>query len=276
MNATAQDERALLDAAQSGDKAALLRLLEQHQAQIYRFGLKLCRDPEDAKDVLQETMLTVARALPGFRGQSSLSTWLYTIARSFCAKRRRRSKYAPEPETSWEDAKHQVERVADRAHTPYDALADKQLERAVQAAIDGLHPMYRDVIVLRDMEGLPAHEVAQVLGLTVEAVKSRLHRARKLVRDELLASPFARKSAAPSCPDIANLVELWSAHQENDISAEACARLEQHLTQCARCRGDCESLKRTLALCRTASADAAVPEHVQRAVRLAVRDFLHA
>src|SRR5512143_3531332 len=95
-----QDEadRTLLERARAGDHRALESLLERHQAQVYRFGMKMCRDPEDAKDVLQDTLLAMARGVKDFRGASSVSTWLYTIARSFCIKKRRRSKFAPDQE----------------------------------------------------------------------------------------------------------------------------------------------------------------------------------
>ena len=95
----------LLEAARTGDKLALEALLEKHQADVYRFGMKMCRNPEDAKDVLQDTLLAMARGVRDFRGSSSLSTWLYTIARSYCIKKRRRSKSAPEEERSRDDAR---------------------------------------------------------------------------------------------------------------------------------------------------------------------------
>src|SRR4029453_8223410 len=79
----------LLDSARAGNPDALERLLARHQAQVYRFGMKMCRDPEDARDVLQDTLLAMARSVRDFRGASSISTWLYTIARSFCIKKRR-------------------------------------------------------------------------------------------------------------------------------------------------------------------------------------------
>lgn len=91
-----ESDAELVSAAQRGDRLAMGRLLERHQAKVYRFGMRMCRGEDDAKDVLQETLLAAARTLPDFRGASSLSTWLYTIARSFCIKQRRRSKFAPE------------------------------------------------------------------------------------------------------------------------------------------------------------------------------------
>jgi RNA polymerase sigma-70 factor (ECF subfamily) len=80
----------LLERARGGDPAALEALLERHRDHIYRFGLKMCRDPEDARDVVQDTLLGMARGIRDFRGASSLSTWIYTIARSFCLKQRRK------------------------------------------------------------------------------------------------------------------------------------------------------------------------------------------
>src|SRR5689334_24944270 len=94
------EDHDLLERARAGDREALETLLQRHQAQVYRFGMKICRDPEDAKDVLQDTLLAMARSVRDFRGASSISTWLYTIARSFCLKKRRRSKFAPDEERS--------------------------------------------------------------------------------------------------------------------------------------------------------------------------------
>lgn len=253
------DERALLSAAQSGDRAALIELLESRQAQIYRFALTSCRNVEDAKDVLQETLLTLARKLSSFRGDASLSTWIYTIARNHCRKHRRRER--------GERSEPMPSAPSDAAPLPDAALADKEHRAALDAAVRRLPSMYREVLVLRDVEGLPAAEVAEVLDLSVEAVKSRLHRARKQVRQQLarLAPP------ASGCPDI---LQLWSEQLEGDVSSEACAQMQRHLADCARCRDECDELKRTLALCRTTHAGTPVPPEVQAAVRRAVSDFL--
>src|SRR5512136_29735 len=88
-------DQKLLMAARGGDRDALETLLLRYQPRVYRFGMKMCGDPDDAEDVLQETLLAMARSLRDFRGASSLSTWLYTIARSFCVKKRRRIRFAP-------------------------------------------------------------------------------------------------------------------------------------------------------------------------------------
>jgi RNA polymerase sigma-70 factor (ECF subfamily) len=99
-DASPSDERLLAD-ARAGDRQALEMLLERHQAQVYRFGMKMCRDPEDAKDVLQDTLLAMARSVRDFRGASSISTWLYRIARSFCIKKRVRASLHPRSSVRW-------------------------------------------------------------------------------------------------------------------------------------------------------------------------------
>jgi RNA polymerase sigma-70 factor (ECF subfamily) len=265
----------LLEAARRGDARSLEALLERHQAQVYRFGMKMCRDPEDARDVLQDTLLAMAKGVRDFRGASSISTWLYTIARSFCIKKRRRSKFAPEAERSLEtDAAPETAELADPGRGPDEVLAGKEVRNALEQAIAALDPMYREVLLLRDVEGLSAAEVAEVLGIGVQAVKSRLHRARISVRAQVapLLGIAPEEGGVPpgTCPDV---LDLFSRHLEDEISADVCAEMERHLEACGRCRGTCESLKRTLALCRT-SPSAPVPPGVQESVRRAVRNFL--
>ncbi len=270
-----EPDRMLLERARAGDAQAIEALLERHQAQVYRFGLKMCRDREDAKDVLQDTLLSMARGVRDFRGASSISTWLYTIARSFCIKKRRRSKLAPGEDRSLDTEMFAEGRqLTDPAQSPDEALASKHVERALEQAIGSLEPMYREVLLLRDVEGLTAPEVAEVLGVTVQAVKSRLHRARLSVRAEvapLLGIPTDGAVAAGTCPDV---LTLFSQHIEDEISTDVCAEMERHLRACDRCRGACDSLKRTLALCRTTAPTVQVPTSVQASVKVALRSFL--
>ncbi len=275
-------DTALLDRARTGDRKALEELLVRHERRVYRFGLKMCRDPEDAKDVLQETLLAVARTVKDFRGSSSVSTWLYTIARSFCIKKRRRSKYAPAEEESLDAGGpgDEAMQIAEPSRGPEEELAGRQVEAALEQAIAGLEPMYREVLVLRDVEGLTAPEVGEVMGLTVEAVKSRLHRARVAVREAvapLLGVPGPEGQPAPTpvaaaggCPD---MVDLFSRHLEGEISASVCADMEKHLASCPACQSKCDSLQRTLALCRAAPLPE-VPKAVQADVRRALQQFV--
>jgi RNA polymerase sigma-70 factor (ECF subfamily) len=272
----AGSDQTLLAAARSGDKDALETLLLRYQARVYRFGMKMCGDQDDAKDVLQETLLAMARGVRDFRGASSLSTWLYTIARSFCIKKRRRSRFAPTEQRSLDTLLIEDGlQLRDPRPSPEEDVAERQMEAALARAIAALDPMYREVLVLRDIEGLTAPEVAEILEIRVDAVKSRLHRARLSVRTAIL--PYlqsAERDTTPSgqsaCPDV---LTLFSRHLEGEISADLCAQMERHLEDCGRCRGACESLRRTLALCHNA-ATSRVPESVQQAVRQNLRRLL--
>jgi RNA polymerase sigma-70 factor (ECF subfamily) len=273
MTDTDQD---LLAAVRAGDRRALERLLERHQAAVYRFGVKMCREEEDAKDILQDTLFAAARGLPEFRGASSVSTWLYTIARSFCIKKRRTSKFAPQRLESLEAQTETAEAIPDAGRGPEADAAGRQLQGVLDAAIARLDPMYREVLLLRDVEGLSAAEVAEVMGLSVEAVKSRLHRARINVREHVAPhlAPLPEAGAAPGagCRDV---VQLFSRRLEGEIDASACADLEAHLQQCPTCRGRCDSLRSTLTLCSRAGAEN-VPPQVAASVREALRRFLDA
>jgi RNA polymerase sigma-70 factor (ECF subfamily) len=267
---TSAPDQALLARAREGDAPALEELLERHQQKVYRFGLRMCRDPEDAKDVLQDTLLALARGVRELRGTSSISTWLYTVARSFCIKRHRRGKFDPVEEHSPDEA----ERLPDPVALPDEALVGKQVEQALETAIRSLDPMYREVMLLRDVEGLTAPEVAEVLNLTPQAVKSRLHRARLAVRAQVaptLGIPLEAPAAPGTCPDV---LMLWSQHIEGEVSADLCARMQQHLDACPRCQSACDTLKRTLALCETSAPQVTVPSEVQAAVKAALRSFV--
>ena len=267
-------DQQLVDGARAGDRASLERLLERHERQVYRFGLKMCRDPEAAKDVLQETLIAAARTVKDFRGASSPSTWLYAIARSFCIKQRRRSKFAPEHEESIDaaGADGEVLQIADPGRPADDALAGRQVELALEKAIGELDPMYREVLLLRDVEGLSAAEVAEAIGVSVEAVKSRLHRARVAVREKVapLLSSEPESPLTDACPEV---VSLFSRHLEGEISAPVCEEMERHLAGCPRCRERCSTLQATLASCARAPLPD-VPAPVQHEVRRALRQFL--
>jgi RNA polymerase sigma-70 factor (ECF subfamily) len=264
----------LLTAARQGDEAALEALLVRYQPHLYRFGLRMCGNVEDAGDVAQESLISMARSLRDFRGDASVSSWLYTIARRFCIKKRRRSKFAPAREESLDaPGTYAVHRLADPAPSPEEQATNRELATVLTHAIDALDPSHREVLVLRDVEGLSAPEVAKILGVSVEAVKSRLHRARVAVRQELapaFARPAIESPRGAMCPDV---LTLFSQHLEGEIDPSVCATMETHLAQCSYCRDGCESLKRTLAVCRKLPTPD-VPAPIAASIRAAIRTFL--
>src|SRR5688572_9467051 len=196
----------LLVAARQGDATALEALLVRYQPHLYRFGLRMCGNEEDAGDVAQESLISMARSLRDFRGDSSVSSWLYTIARRFCIKKRRRSKFAPSREESLDaPGTEAAQRLTDPAPSPEQTATNRELAAALTRAIDALDPLQREVLVLRDVEGLPAPQVAHILSISVDAVKSRLHRARVAVRRDLAplwGRPATEAPRGAMCSDV--------------------------------------------------------------------------
>lgn len=180
----------VIHAACGGDAGAFRALVEHYQERLYNFAARMCRHREDAKDVLQETLLAAARALRDFRGEGSLTAWLFRIAANACRKLRRRGKFEPEEELSLDEFVPRPgpggqPEIAGWPETPEAALDRAVVREALEAAITGLPPAYREVLLLRDVEGLSTAATAEALGLTEAAVKTRLHRARLFVRERL-------------------------------------------------------------------------------------------
>jgi RNA polymerase sigma-70 factor (ECF subfamily) len=177
-------------------------LYRDHVDLVYRFAHRLCGEPEAAKDLVQETFLNAYRGFEKFRGDAQVSTWLYTIASRACLRMRRRRKCAPERELSLEefiptsDGEFRLQIPIDGL-SPEEALQNKQLRDALDTAINQLPKKYKMVLVLRDMEGLSAKEVGTIMGLNERAVKSRLHRARLFVRQQLSAQGLGQEIADP-------------------------------------------------------------------------------
>jgi RNA polymerase sigma-70 factor (ECF subfamily) len=184
-----------------GTKETFDALYKDHVDLMYRYASRLCGETEAAKDLVQETFLNAYRGFKNFRGDAQISTWLYTIASRVCLRMRRKRKGAPERELSLDefiptsDGEFRLQ-IPVEGLSPEDALQNKQLREALDAAIAKLPKKYKMVLVLRDMEGLSAKEVGAVMGLNERAVKSRLHRARLFVRRELSARGLAEDTAS--------------------------------------------------------------------------------
>jgi RNA polymerase sigma-70 factor (ECF subfamily) len=161
--------------------------------------------------------------------------------------------------------------LTDAARTPEQEAADREIQVALDRAITSLDPSQREILLLRDVEGLTAPEVAAVTHLSVEAVKSRLHRARLALREKLapaLGAPETPSPMAEPCPDV---LAILSSYVEEELEPAACGQMEKHLDACPACRTACASLKQMLALCRNfpvPPVPASVGESVQHAIRL--------
>jgi RNA polymerase sigma-70 factor, ECF subfamily len=254
----------LLALARGGDSEATDKLLSRHEVRIYRYGLRMCGNEADARDVLQETLLAAFKGLTTFRGESQVSTWLFQIARSFCIKQRRRRGGEPTHLESVDTP--EVRRVISGGSMTDVRSHAREVSSLIQAAIRTLSPEYREAIVLRDIEGLSAEEAAVVVGVEVGALKSRLHRARMALKQQL-AAVLDEDAGALACADLAR--EL-ADYANSDIDKEACQLIEEHLERCERCADACDSLRRTVSMCRAYPGEE-LPGPVKAAVRQALR-----
>jgi RNA polymerase sigma-70 factor (ECF subfamily) len=255
---TAMEE--LIERAKAGDAAALETLLARVAPAVQRFGRRMCGNEHDSDDVLQDTLVNVARHLSEFEGRSSFTSWVFAIARSACSHRRRGAKNRPPvPDDP-------VFAQADAGSSPEARAADRELVGQLVGALDRLAPDAREVLLLRDVEGLSAAEVAEALQITVDAVKSRLHRARAALKREL-EPVWPAAAPAPGCPDAAT---LWSRKLEGELSQTDCAAMTAHVESCSACRTACDALKQALVACEQVAA-AEVPADVQRRVKAAAQ-----
>ena len=180
----------LISQINSGRFDLFQELVKRYENKLYNFSLRLCRDPSDAEDMVQDTFLNVFRYLKDFRYETKFKNWLYRIASSTCIKKRRKSKFAPERELSldefWPNEETEVsDQLPNWALEPLDKLLNDELANTIQEAILLLPDKYRLVIVLRDMEGFSTSETSQILNISAANVKVRLHRARLFLRDKL-------------------------------------------------------------------------------------------
>ena len=180
----------LIRAINSGQFDRFPDLVKRYEQKLYNFSLRMCRDPADAEDTVQETFLNVFRYLKDFRYETKFKNWLYRVAASTCIKKRRKSKFAPQRELSLDEFYPQSEaevsdQVPDWAQMPLDKVLSNELLDKINEAIVTLPEKYRLVIVLRDIEGFSTAETAQILNLSDANVKVRLHRARLFLRDKL-------------------------------------------------------------------------------------------
>jgi len=177
-------DEALVLRAQQDDERAFGELIGRYETKVYSLAMKMLRNPEDAEDVLQETFVRAFRGLKAFRGNSTFSTWIYRITANSALMKLRKKQL---PTVSIEDADEREApiNIADWAPGPVEQLLTKETQEAMADAIEALPAEFRQVFVLRDVEGHSNADVAEILDLSVAAVKSRLHRARLKVRNHL-------------------------------------------------------------------------------------------
>ena len=195
------DEAELVEGLRAGDAAAYRRCVDSNSANIYNLALKLLGDEPEAEHVLQETLLSAFRAIDRFEGRSKLSTWLYRIAYNaslmHIRKRDRMTTFSLDRPYGDDEQESTVSdrHLVDWSTIPDDQLLTAEARQEMDRAIAQLPESLRSTFVMRDIQGLSGAETAEVLGITVQAVKNRLHRARLRLRDRL-SGYFVERVAA--------------------------------------------------------------------------------
>lgn len=172
------DEQKLIELARHGDQDAFGALMTRYEKQVYHQALRLLANSEDAADVTQEVFFKVWRSLPSFQGESALSTWLYRLTDNAAIDLLRREKKRRGNTSLDDDAAKWDSTLADPGATPEQALERLELRQAVADGLSRLSVEHRQVLVLREINGLSYEEVGAVLGLSAGTVKSRIARAR--------------------------------------------------------------------------------------------------
>ena len=189
-----EEERLLVARVKAGEYEAFEAIFRRHVAQVYRQVYKLIGNEAEAEEVVQDVFLAVYEKIKTFRGDSAFSTWLYRLSMNVALTRLRKRKRTKEVYLDdylprfQEDGHHQVRPVVNWGDELDLRLEKEELQRLIQKALDQLPPVDKTVIVMSDLEGLSNREIGEGLGLSIPAVKARLHRARLFLRGRLAAS----------------------------------------------------------------------------------------
>jgi RNA polymerase sigma-70 factor (ECF subfamily) len=173
----------LVRAAAGGDDAAMEQLLMRAQQVAYRFSLLVCGHAEDAEDVMQDALIRTYKHVGQIKDPGAFRTWLFRTVRNACLMKRRRRVDEPARVESIDPSAPQD--VATAAQGPDEVAMNNWLGERLRKALATLPPAYRMIVLLREMEGLSTREVATVTGMSEDNVKTRLHRARVMLRDAL-------------------------------------------------------------------------------------------
>ena len=177
-------ETELARALLAGEANAFERFVEHFRGKVFHYSWVMCGSPEDAEEVAQETLLKAFESFDQLREPERVRAWVFRIARNVCLMQRRKSVFAPAHELSLDELPPGDE-VPDGGRAPEGELLRSELRAVIDRVIVELPPSYRAVVLLRDLEELTTEETAQILDLSIDVVKTRLHRGRAAMRQKL-------------------------------------------------------------------------------------------
>lgn len=241
-----------VERAKEGDVDAFWRLVEPYQQSLYVAAYSLLRNPGDAEEVVQETMLKALRHLDQLKDAECFKGWLMKIAANEARMMQRKvmKEVSFEDDSAWETKIFSLRDYADWRDVPSNALERKEVWEAVHRAMQSLSPACREVFVLRDIQHFTVPEVADILSISEEKVSVRLHRARLQMRD--LLAPLFREPLSPWVPmkmmadmsaimihrvlSCKKVLREISRYIEGNIDPDLRARIDAHLKYCRRCK----------------------------------------
>ncbi|NPA90742.1 MAG: RNA polymerase sigma factor [Chloroflexi bacterium] len=172
-------ERDFVERLKAGDPSAYEELIENYADMVYRVTYRILQDPQDAEDAMQETFLTVYRRIPTFRGDAKFSTWLYRIATNTALDLIRTRQRKQGQDIVWDESEEEGVPLPDEiTPLPEELLLRQEVMELIEEGIAALSPKLRTAFVLYELEGLPMKEIASILGISENATKVRVHRAR--------------------------------------------------------------------------------------------------
>jgi RNA polymerase sigma-70 factor (ECF subfamily) len=187
---TDDTDHRLITQFKKGSVEAMEKIVKRYEESLFNFGLRMCGQMQDAEDIMQDTFLNAFKGLENFREETKLRNWLFRIAAHACLRKRRKKKFQPDRELPLDsflpregaDVKFEI---PDLSSDPAKELLRSELKQVIDDAVRSLPPKYKLVFNLRDMEGFSTEETAEMLGISLQSVKTRLHRARLYLRESI-------------------------------------------------------------------------------------------
>lgn len=245
------DDQEILARLRAGDPSACEACVRAHSDGLYRLARRMLGDDREAEDVVQETFLNAWKSLKVFDGRARLGTWLFRIAYNAALMRLRQHGRVVSLDTDdGNDSMPIPEKVVAWADSPEELVERKETAEILDRAIDALSPLLRAAFVLRDIEGRSTEETAQILGVSEQVVKVRLHRARLALRERLTEYFGERVPSASRTMTCGQLVQYLSDYIDNDLNEPLKMQAREHIATCRHCHVLLDTTQKTVRLYR--------------------------